>query len=867
MITQFKLPTAVTYNGLGVNGWIDPDNILLVDNEYAVATSNTNVIQVGNFNLSIPQLSDITNFNIRVKGYRGSFNTTLQIYAVDNTTGVELSYPLTPFQGFSGTNTLYTLPSSLFGTTWTVDQANNIQLKLIADGELHIDSVEISADYVSQVTPVPVPTSTGAVVVDEFVQAQTFELSSSMTDSDLFIFTKSFTLPNGTNIEYADFYGEALITVDQGIPGSEENIEITAVEHNYQGTGLTRLSIGSITNRGLKFIYPYDHDINLCVPHNGNAQFVISNSAPFYNRFLRKNQIDALVSAPIIVNDENTALTDPAHTLDFRGAGVSATNDGVDPFKKIITIAGNGVNPPNVISTASATTGTSQATSLTYSLTSTGINRLILVQISTEATAVSGVTYNGVALTQATTITNGGVKSEQWYLIAPPIGTYSVVITLASASYITSGAEIYNTVNQSSPIGTLQTSTGTSTSPSLTLITATDNSLVVDSLATGVLPIVYTTGAGQVENWHVTATPNVRQGASSIESAGSQPDSVTMSWSLTQSTPWAQTAIEIKGISSVTPVAGQAAIQFEDEGVNLGTSGTVTEVDFTGAGATATRSSNKITIDIPGSGSTSFTVAQTAHGFVVGDVIRPTTTQWTKSLAVKTSNSDLSSEVWAIVTVVPGVNSFTAQPLDGSRITTAGILALMAGYAGGDPLFLSASTAGTFSNVEPAGTTDVSKPIGYVEKNAGGTIIGMLSVNQRGLVLTSGSTATYKNGAGTVLNQVNGTTLVVTHSLGIIPKRIFINGMNFINNGTGQAGTATIGSWDASGQSSVCMTNASSATDVPISDGTYVMIRGTNGAVASGASIGTVTSTQFTLTVTGTGPANAQWVFQWSVEG
>jgi hypothetical protein len=47
---------------------------------------------------------------------------------------------------------------------------------------------------------------------------------------------------------------------------------------------------------------------------------------------------------------------------------------------------------------------------------------------------------------------------------------------------------------------------------------------------------------------------------------------------------------------------GQAAIQFEDDGTNLGTPGTVTEVDFTGTGVTASRATNKITVNIPGGG-------------------------------------------------------------------------------------------------------------------------------------------------------------------------------------------------------------------------------------------------------------------------
>jgi hypothetical protein len=45
--------------------------------------------------------------------------------------------------------------------------------------------------------------------------------------------------------------------------------------------------------------------------------------------------------------------------------------------------------------------------------------------------------------------------------------------------------------------------------------------------------------------------------------------------------------------------AKQAAIQYKDEGVSLGTSGTPTTVNFTGAGVTASRVSNTVTVDVP----------------------------------------------------------------------------------------------------------------------------------------------------------------------------------------------------------------------------------------------------------------------------
>lgn len=44
----------------------------------------------------------------------------------------------------------------------------------------------------------------------------------------------------------------------------------------------------------------------------------------------------------------------------------------------------------------------------------------------------------------------------------------------------------------------------------------------------------------------------------------------------------------------------QAAIQFRDEGVNLGTSGTANVMNFVGTGVTVTRTGNTITVTIGG---------------------------------------------------------------------------------------------------------------------------------------------------------------------------------------------------------------------------------------------------------------------------
>jgi hypothetical protein len=55
------------------------------------------------------------------------------------------------------------------------------------------------------------------------------------------------------------------------------------------------------------------------------------------------------------------------------------------------------------------------------------------------------------------------------------------------------------------------------------------------------------------------------------------------------------------GVKWATLVTGQAPVQYQDEGSNLGAVGTVSTVNFTGAGVTASRSTNTVTVDIPSS--------------------------------------------------------------------------------------------------------------------------------------------------------------------------------------------------------------------------------------------------------------------------
>jgi hypothetical protein len=112
------------------------------------------------------------------------------------------------------------------------------------------------------------------------------------------------------------------------------------------------------------------------------------------------------------------------------------------------------------LDTATSSANTSTGTTITWSHTCSGPNRLLFVGFGFRGDAaitLSGITYNGVALTKIRSDSSGPSVSEIWYLVAPPTGAHSIVVTLAadiSSQFGRGGAGAisFNGVDQTNPL-------------------------------------------------------------------------------------------------------------------------------------------------------------------------------------------------------------------------------------------------------------------------------------------------------------------------------------------------------------------------------------------------------------------------------
>lgn len=220
------------------------------------------------------------------------------------------------------------------------------------------------------------------------------------------------------------------------------------------------------------------------------------------------------------------------------------------PYRKKLTIDHTKVSP--VIGTpafdAKNTTTGSSVTTLTWThVTGSGNNRILVVAVadsSSPVRTVSSVTYNNTALTAVTgggVSTGGTIRSELWYMLAPPTGSFTVNVTLSgSATNVIGGSVSFSNVDQATPLGTATTNTGTGASSSVP-ITLSSTQVGVESL-------------GQSGAISQTVKSGQTQIGSSITSGGSSygPGSGgAMGWTYgSGSAGWTEAAVPVNGAST-----------------------------------------------------------------------------------------------------------------------------------------------------------------------------------------------------------------------------------------------------------------------------------------------------------------------------
>ena len=127
-----------------------------------------------------------------------------------------------------------------------------------------------------------------------------------------------------------------------------------------------------------------------------------------------------------------------------------------------------------------ATTGT--GTSLTFSHTVSGSNRILVVGVAdndaTTGDTITGVTYNGVAMSRISggygTNTDGGTVFL-YYLVAPATGTHNVVVSCSSSHSLSALAASYTGAAQTGqPDANTAQSTSASTSINISLTSVAD---------------------------------------------------------------------------------------------------------------------------------------------------------------------------------------------------------------------------------------------------------------------------------------------------------------------------------------------------------------------------------------------------------
>jgi hypothetical protein len=183
-------------------------------------------------------------------------------------------------------------------------------------------------------------------------------------------------------------------------------------------------------------------------------------------------------------------------------------------------------------------------TTVTVNATSAGTNRLAVIWIFSGA-AMGGATVT-VGGDAATLITTGVGNMSTWYYLSPPTASTAYVAVMPNLSRGAMRVVTFSGVRQSSPIRTSTSASGSTTQPTVTVVTQ-DGDMLVDGVQQATNQD-FVEGAGQTERADAFYANDAFRYASSTEPATSA--SVVMDWTVAASVAWVIWGLSVANLAA-----------------------------------------------------------------------------------------------------------------------------------------------------------------------------------------------------------------------------------------------------------------------------------------------------------------------------
>ncbi|MFT6244824.1 MAG: hypothetical protein ACJA0U_002774 [Salibacteraceae bacterium] len=245
-------------------------------------------------------------------------------------------------------------------------------------------------------------------------------------------------------------------------------------------------------------------------------------------------------------------------------------------FGSVFGVFGQAVTYDALASNQGATSFGSPAIA-TWTHPCNGTDRVLVVSIAEDKGAlgtneITGITYNGVALTKQLQTGNGFYEAELWYLIAPATGANNVVITSNTQGMNYVGTSVsFTNAHQSAGnlIGNTNSGTGnsaTTTGATASVTPTTANDMIINSFVyRGFNPTPGITGTLDPRNIAQASFNQIWGGCQTKQGSGAAIAS-QYDWMDQTSNDWAVSAMVLHSIADCTlPIVQASGISFDAE--------------------------------------------------------------------------------------------------------------------------------------------------------------------------------------------------------------------------------------------------------------------------------------------------------------